>query len=70
MFASISAMVQALADLGKSLSEKLKTDKEKQISYDFTCRWNLKKERKTQAILNKNEVIDTEDRAMGKEVKG
>ena len=30
MFASISAMVQALAELGKSLSEKLKTDKEKQ----------------------------------------
>lgn len=30
MFTSIADMVKALADLGKGLSEKLKTDKEKQ----------------------------------------
>ena len=49
-----------------------KSDVEIQIPYDFTSRWNLKKnkERNKQTELKQNKLIDTENRLMVQKKKG
>ena len=46
-------------DLEDIMLRKKKSDRERQIPYDFTCMWNLKNK-----INERNKLIDTENISM------